>query len=746
MIKKKSHRLAVRVLVYGGIVLLIACAIFVVRGRQRLLDLMSHTSRKTTNVYSAWLTLAPDDALTHAYVIGTLDVLGYENSPGPLVKSGQYRDDNTALEIWTRGFDFADQSFAPRRIRLSFSSGHLSQVETLPENHPVAFWRLEPKRLAQWAAKGGASQPQIRLEDLPMYVPKAVVAIEDKRFYQHGAIDLRGLARAVWVDLRGGGLRQGGSTITQQLSRSIFLDVRRTWSRKILEAGLAFFLEAVYSKTQLLEMYLNQVYWGQDGADSLLGLESASRSYFGHPARELTLGQSAMLAGMLQSPNNYSPRANPKIARERRNLVLALMFGQGFISPEQFKAALLEPITPTTLRVHAGDAPYFVASLQDNLLQKYTLNILLTQGWNIFTTLDPLLQTQATAAMHPSEGQAALVALDPRTGAVRAWVGGTNYGQSTYDRVLYAKRQPGSAFKPFVMLAAIDTRKATEATFLEDTPLTVKTPQGIWKPQNYDRKFRGRVSLWDALVLSLNIPTVRLVIQTGPDKIVEYARRLGIQSPLRAVPSIALGTSEVSVLELTSAYGTLANTGRSNAPYTIESIQDLNKQLVASHTPETQDAVSDASAFIMTHLLQGVFEEGTAKHARELGFTFPAAGKTGTSENYQDAWFIGYTSRLACGVWVGYDHPKPMGRAAAGIALPVWTSFMEKALALWPADKLAEPPGLIWKTIDIDSGELARSGCPHRRKDVFLSGTEPDKMCTLHPGGIIGLFYRWRNK
>jgi penicillin-binding protein 1B len=393
-----------------------------------------------------------------------------------------------------------------------------------------------------------------------------------------------------------------------------------------------------------------------------------------------------------------------------------------------------------------GEAPYFISTLQDALLQSYSLNVLMTQGWRIFTTLNPVLQAQATASLKPSEGQGALVALDVPTGAVRAWVGGTNYAASTYDRVIYAKRQPGSAFKPFVVLAALESRKATAATVLDDKPLTVKTPQGTWSPQNYDRKYRGSTNVWDALVYSLNVPMVRLAQLTGLETIVETARQVGIYSPLRPVPSLALGTSEVTVLELTAAYGTLANGGRYNAPYTIDTILDGDQNVVESHVPETHQGASEQAAFIVTEILKDVFEAGTAKPARSMGFTYSAAGKTGTSENYQDAWFVGYTPALACGVWVGHDQPKAMGRAAAGIALPVWSSFMQKALAVLPEAKWKEPDGLEWKTVDIESGELARSGCPRRRKIAFLSGTVPEKMCHLHPGGIFGFFYRLKNK
>lgn len=743
--RPKLTRLLLRILLYGFLVLVIACGLFLKRGQQRLIDLITHSSQKATEVYSTWLDLLPSDTLTADYIRGTLDVLGYESVPQAR-KPGQYALDASRLEVWTRGFEFPDQTFAPQLLRLSFWNGHLSKLETLPDGKNVDFWRLEPKRLARWALQSNASQPKVRMETLPAYVPMAVVAIEDKRFFQHGAVDLRGLLRAIWVDVRQGELRQGGSTITQQLSRSIFLDIQRTWTRKILEAGLAVFLEVVYSKPQLLEMYLNQVYWGHDGIDTMIGLESASRSFFGKAAKDLTLAESAMLAGLLQSPNRYSPRSDLTRAKQRRNLVLSLMRAQEHITEQELKMASLEPIRLAPLPPRAGQAPYFVSSLQDMLLQRYSFGTLMSEGWRIYTTLDPLLQTHAVNALKPSEGQAALLALDPKSGAVRAWVGGTGYAKSTYDRVIYARRQPGSAFKPFVMLAAIDNKTANQTTLLEDKPFKIETPMGPWSPLNYDKKYRGTVSLRDALVLSLNVPTVHLAMQTGLEKIVELAQRMGIKSPLRAVPSLALGTSEVSVLELTSAYATLANQGTYLEPYTVEQIVDANRQEIERHVPQPQFVVSALSAFIVTQMLQSVLETGTGQYAKTLGFTHLAAGKTGTSENYQDAWFVGYSPRLVCGVWVGHDQPHSLGRSAAGIALPLWVSFMQRSLSLWPEEKWPDPKGLVWKTIDPESGAVARSGCRNRRKDAFLPGTEPNQMCKLHPGGLAGFFYRWRNK
>jgi penicillin-binding protein 1B len=371
---------------------------------------------------------------------------------------------------------------------------------------------------------------------------------------------------------------------------------------------------------------------------------------------------------------------------------------------------------------------------------------MLSQGWRIFTTLDPLLQHEAVRALHPSGGQAALLAIDPATGGIRAWVGGTNYQTNPFDHAVNARRQPGSAFKPFVVLAALDSRKVTTATILDDKPFTLKGSSGTWTPQNYDRKYRGKVSVWDSLVLSLNVPIVRLAVQTGINAIEEVAHRAGIESPLRNDMSLALGTSEVTLLELCGAYSTLATGGERRTPYNIDAVIGPDGKIMESYAATTQDVFSPEVTYLVTQMLEAVLDVGTAKAARQMGFTAPAAGKTGTSENFQDAWFMGYTTNLVCGVWVGYDIPKSLGHSAAGIALPLWTTFMKRAVVLDPPQAFEVPADLDWKTIDPESGLIARSGCPVRRKVAFLEGTAPTTECPLHPGGLRGLFKRWTAK
>lgn len=743
--RKRIQKIVVP-LIAAGLLGIGAASVFLFRhGQTTLSGLVSRaTVPSTTVIYSRWRNLRIGEVLTPEYAVRWLQLTGYEEVKGVPEKPGQYCYFYPTLTVFTRDFVYPDKSLPARLVQVRFSSQKIERInaQALLDD---GSWRLEPEVLRTLTSTQAALRPRVILSELPSYVPLAIISVEDKRFYRHGAIDMLGVGRAAFVDLEKGRIRQGASTISQQLARSIFLTANRTWSRKFMEALFAFYLEARFSKTQLLEMYLNQVYWGQDGPDSILGIESASRAYFGHPAAGLSLGEAALLAGLLQSPNHFSPRLFPAVALSRRRLVLSLMLDQGLISRSDFQQAQSESLKLAPSASQKNDAAYFLATLQDGLEQKYSVTNLSDLGWRIFTTLDPVLQPMAEAALHPDLGQAALVAMDPVSGAILAWVGGTDYATSAYDRAALARRQPGSAFKPFVYLAALDQKKATTATLLEDKPIKLKGPTGPWIPQNYDRKYRGKVSVWDSLVESLNVPTVNLALQTGLGVVADYARRAGIQSALEEVPSLALGTSDVTLPELTNAYATLAAQGIYHPAYPVEAILDTEGHALETHGVESQQVFDPASVFLVTEMLEAVFTEGTARAARNLGFTAIAAGKTGTSENYQDAWFLGYTSALVCGVWVGFDQPKSLGRSAAGVALPVWVSFMKKAVDVIPAESFQPPPHLVWKTVDSETGFLARSGCKERRKAAFLEGTAPTQFCPVHPGGIFGFFYRLRH-
>jgi len=752
---KRSAQWLVRMAAGTVLVLALCAAYLIIQDRATLSRLgQPGANPKTTEVYSAWLELQLDQPCTWERALAWLEAVGYHCAPGMPHQPGDYRADYPLLTVFTRPYRYPDKDYPAQLLELRFGGGGLDRLTAFAGHAALAEWRLEPRVLAVWDSGAKTARVQVRLSDLPPYVPRAILAIEDKRFFRHGAFDATGIARALWVDLRHGSLRQGASTLSQQLARSIFLDVHRTWRRKALEAALAIYLEMRYSKPQLLEMYLNQVYWGQDGSRPLLGVEAAGQAFFGKPAAAISVGESATLAGMLQSPGRYSSRAPSETLRERRTIVLGLMRDQRVITENQYAAAMGETIRFASPR-KSEEAAYFLAALRDQLSERYVWPVFLAQGYRIYTTLDPLLQHAAVDVMGSSAlfrsghgrgkaetPQAALTVIDPLSGAILAWVGGTNFATNPFDHVVYAKRQPGSAFKPFVALAALETGKITTATLLEDKPLRLKGSRGDWRPQNYDRRYRGSVSLWDAVVNSLNVPMVRLAMQTGIARVIDAAHRAGIQSPLREDLSLALGASEVSLLELTGAYATVASGGWRNDPFSIQAILGPEGAVLESHRPSAQSIFPPELAYLITEMLQAVLDVGTAKAARLLGFTAPAAGKTGTSENFQDAWFEGYTPRIVCGVWVGYDIPKSLGRSAAGIALPLWTAFMNKAAALEPRQEFSKPEGLVWKSIDPESGLLAKTGCPRRRKAAFLPGTAPTGDCALHPGGLMGFLKR----
>ncbi len=724
----------------------LACVYVAYKGRETVSVLLSPPgSLPSTEVYARWVEWQPGTRFNAHYLERYLEGLPYK-LVATVQSPGEYSIQGRRASVYARGFRYPDKEFPAQKLTFTFSQEGLEKLEG-GNGERLDSWRLEPWPLAQWNANATAGRPRIRLSELPPYVPGAVVAVEDKRFFSHPGFDAIGILRAIGVDLRHGAMRQGASTISQQLARSVFLDTRRTLRRKILEAALTLYLEIRFTKPQLLEMYLNQVYWGQDGGQPILGIESASRAYFGKASRTLTVAESALLAGLLHSPNRLAPRRNPVAAIDRRKVVLSRMEQQRLISKVVRMQASREPLKLAKTVSRRSDADYFLEALREDLDQRYSLGPLLSQGWRIFTTIDPVMQRAAVEAVKPPVGQAALVAIEPGVGAIRAYVGGTDFAAAPFDRARMAKRQAGSAFKPFVYLAALESRQASPATMLEDKPVRLKGFEGQdWSPQNYDKKFKGQVLLRSALIHSLNVPTVLLAQKMGWPMIASVAQRAGIQSPLRNDLSSALGASEMTVLEVANAYATLAASGQRAEAYSVESIVSADGAAVETHVRRTETAFEAGPVYLLTRILQAVFDEGTAKSVRQQKFSWKVAGKTGTSENFTDAWLAGYTPEIACVVWVGYDLPQSLGRSAAGIALPIWKNFMARVFTGMPPSDWERPDNVVEKTIDPQSGAIVRSGCPTRLSVEFVKGTEPQTDCPLHTGGLVGFFKRLTSK
>jgi penicillin-binding protein 1A len=608
------------------------------------------------------------------------------------------------------------------------------------------------------------------LSAMPQPIIKAILATEDRKFYQHWGVDLGGMARAGMRNLQTRKVRQGGSTITQQLARNLFLTHDRTWKRKAQEIILALRIERLYSKDEILELYLNQVYFGQ-GA---YGVEAAALTYFGKNVGELNLAESALICGLPGNPRDFDPRIYPEAARRRRHVVLLAMQATGAITPDEFKATDSMPLEVMEVNTSSAVGPYFVEEIRQHLSDRYGSRELYEGGLKVYTTLDLKLQRAAETALEdhmtalereiptvetrakyqralekatqagekppvPRYLQAALLCLDARTGHVLAMVGGRNFAESPFNRAVQAHRQPGSAFKPFIYTAAIDNGFRASDLIL-DTPVVYdegKTGGEEWRPQNYSSTFLGPMTLRYALKKSQNIPAIKLLGKVGVSVVASYARRMGIKSPLQHVLSLALGTSEVTLDELTAAYTPFPNQGLRVEPITVLRVEDRTGQLLESNGVRTEEALSPETAAILTSMLEDVIDSGTAAGARARGFTRPAAGKTGTTDEYNNGWFIGFTPDIVTGVWVGYDTNDSMGPKMEGarVALPIWTSFMIAATADVPATRFTVPSSIIGYRVCAESGMLARPECPATYEELYKSGTQPELSCNFHGAG-----------
>jgi penicillin-binding protein 1A len=542
----------------------------------------------------------------------------------------------------------------------------------VPKRPPtITILGADGKTIAVRGDMGGVAVP---LKALPPYLPKAFVAIEDRRFYQHFGLDPIGLARALVTNLLHRGVREGGSTLTQQLAKNLFLTQERTISRKIDEVILALGLEAKYSKNEILELYLNRVYFGS-GA---YGVEAAAQRYFGKSARTVTLGEAAMLAGLVKAPSRLAPTRNPKLARERADLVLTAMVESGFVTPAMAKVARAHPVA--IAKDNGPGSTGYVADWVMDSLNDYVGRF--ETDVTVQTTIDPALQAVAEKALADELAQkgdkygvtqGALVAIDT-SGAVRALVGGRNYSDSQFNRAVSAHRQPGSSFKPFVYLTALE-RGLTPESVRDDAPIQVKG----WRPENYSHQYMGPVTLTTALANSLNTVSVRLTLEVGPQNVVKTARRLGIASPLDPNPSIALGTSEVTPLELVGAYVPFANGGIAVMPHVIERVRgEKGKTLYARTVSGSGRVIAPEYAGMMNRMMEETLISGTARRASIPGWQ--AAGKTGTSQEYRDAWFVGYTGHMVTGVWLGNDDSSPTKKATGGgLPVDIWNRFMRAA-------------------------------------------------------------------
>jgi 1A family penicillin-binding protein len=739
--------LAVLVLVGSGL------AIYAARALSRFERV---EARRSTVLYAAPSVLRPGVHVGALDLAGILSRLGYRETRSAGTP-GQFSRSESAWDIHVAGPEAG-------RVTLAVSG---SRITALRQNGaPIQSVALPPELLASAGADMGENIRPVRLADVPAVLRNAVIATEDARFYEHGGVDPRGILRALWTNVRKGRVAEGGSTITQQLVKSRLLSPERTLVRKVNEALLSAVLEWRYSKDQILEAYLNEIYLGQWGGSAVRGVGAASRAYFGKEVHQLTLPEAALIAGMIRGPNGYSPASNPERARERRDVVMTRMRDLGKISEADYRRARREPVRARATPATGLVAPYFVDYVRAELERNPDIELADQHGVRVYTTLDPVLQRLAEAAVvkgmdrletsrprlrrkSPEERlQAAMIVLDTTTGQVRALVGGRDYRSSQFNRAVLARRQPGSAFKPFVYLAALSPRKDvplfTAASLIEDAPITVLVDGKPWTPKNYDDRYEGPVTVRRALEGSLNTATVRLAQAVGLPVVIETARTLGVEVDLQPVPALALGVFEIAPLALARAYLPLANGGLVPSGGAVEAVAEEGGRALWSAGRESRPVIGAPEAYLVTSLLEGVINTGTGASARAAGVPGAVAGKTGTTNEGRDAWFVGYSPNLLALVWVGFDDGTPAGLSGSEGALPIWSEFMRQALDIYPGGAFPEPAGITHAKVDVTTGRRATAFCPLVATEVFVAGTEPPS-CEEH-GGVTEQIERWWDK
>ncbi|HXT16897.1 MAG TPA: PBP1A family penicillin-binding protein [Gemmatimonadaceae bacterium] len=588
---------------------------------------------------------------------------------------------------------------------------------------------------------------------VPVPVRNAFIATEDRRFYQHNGLDWKGVLRAVFTNLSAGGVRQGFSTITMQVAHNSFLEDRyhgRSMRRKLIEVRISRLLERELTKDQILEHYLNVIYLG----NGVNGIEAASLDLFGKNVDKLTLSEGALLAALPKAPSTYTPRRNPDKAEQRRNLVLGLMAQQGFITAAQAQASQAVPlrIADTEWRPSIANEPSALDAVRA-LVDSVMPDVLKEGDVNVYTTLDFTAQRAAdrTVLKHiaeitqetresmghvTDEAQGALVALDPTTGDIRAVVPGRRTQRREFNRAFYARRQPGSTFKPFVYSAAI-AAGYSPGTEVDDDPVQVQIGRQVWQPVNYSNNYAGRITFARALILSANSATVRVSRAVGEKAVIAAARRNGITSPLTPVPSIALGAEGVTPLELVTAYAPFANGGYRVQPRLVARIEAPDGTLLWSTEERQHTAAMDPrDAYEVNEMLQGVVNYGTGKAVRDYGVQGQVAGKTGTTNEGNDVWFVGFTPTLVAGIWFGYDTPRQISTNPSGgrLAAPAWAEFYQAGWHEPRGSSFAVPQGMVSAVVDPESGELATEWCPRRVREWYKPGTEPQETCHLHTG------------
>ncbi len=724
----------------------------------------------SAKIYAIPRTVRDGDKLDAKEIAALLRRAGYSDEDGESLL-GSFRMVSDGIEI-TPG---SESYHSPEAALITIRGGQVDRITS--KGNELSAYELEPQLItALFDSEQRSKRQVVKYNEIPKVMVDSVLAIEDRRFFEHGGVNFLRVFEAAWIDFMRQRHEQGGSTITMQLSRGFFLTPEKTVKRKVTEMLIAEEMEEKFSKQQIFEFYANWVPLGQRGSFAISGFAEACRAYFNKDLKDITLPEAALLAGIIQRPSYLSPYRHPERALERRNLVLDSMVDTHAITRQQAEKAKAVPLKLAPPNVEASDAPYFVDMVRDTLINRFSEHDLNDQSYRIYTTLDPDLQKAAAQAVETGiklvdeqvtklrtkrikvgkkietqvtpgpQAQVALVALDPHTGAILALVGGRDYGWSQLNHAL-SKRPTGSIFKPFVYAAAMNTALdgsptvITPASTVTDAPSSFAYGDQIYEPRNYKEEYHGDVTLRYALAMSLNNATVKLAEEVGYDKVAELAKSAGITS-VKATPAMALGSYDAAPLDMAGAYTSFANNGERISPVLVNSVRNAKGDVLANFKTDQRPVLDPRIAYIMTNMMEGVINNGLGYTAVRLrGFTPPAAGKTGSSH---DGWFAGYTSNLLCIVWVGYDDYSDLRLSGAQTAAPIWTEFMKKAALLPQYSDMKEflqPTGVVDVQLDKATNRLATPTCPDDYVSAFVAGTEPRETCDQQ-NGAAGIFSR----
>ena len=709
-----------------------------------------------TRIYADYTPLQPGTILSSDDIQEKLDRLGYRQVDS-VSQSGDYASKRGELSIYTRQFSHPTGTYESQPIQVAFNGAQIASISSIRDGHSIDKAALEPELLTSILSDQLENRLPVTLNQVPKQLQDAVVVTEDVRFWHHPGVDPIGVMRALFRNARAGGVEEGASTLTQQLVKNYYLTPERTMKRKIIEMPMAVILDAKYSKQEILEAYLNDIYLGRNRSISIVGVGEASRFYFGKPVSEITVPEAAMLAGMIKSPNNYSPFANPQLAMQRRNTVLQLMLNNKKIDQATYDKAISTPLPRKPVRTKTGltSIPFYVDRVLQEMNRDYGVKDVKGRGLQIYTAID--LNAQDDAAKTLEAGlenlekssrylrrssnplQGAVIAVDVPTGEIRALVGGRNYDFSQFNRALYSKRQIGSLIKPFVYATAFEPslsqQNVTQATLVSDTRIPPMKEYHNWSPRNYEDAYHGTVTVREALEQSMNSASVRIGLASGIGSVVRTAHTLGVQTDIPDNPAMLLGAIGVPPIEMADAYSTIARTGSRLPLRTIRFVNDDHGRQVS-----TNDVVQPVQVFpardmyVLIDVMKGVVDRGTAARTRSMGFKLTAAGKTGTTNDKRYAWFIGFTPKSLAVTWIGFDDNSPVGLSGGEGAVPIWTKFMLAETAGQPNVDFQVPSGIAFADVDETSGGLSTPMCPRNVviQEAFKDGTQPGNVCPLH--------------